>query len=76
MWKEENDHLARTFEFRDFKMAFSFMTRVAMLAEQMNHHPDMRNMYNKVEIRLYTHDKDNQVSEKDLKLAAGIDELV
>lgn len=42
----------------------------------MDHHPEMRNMYNKVEIRLYSHDKDNQITEKDLKLAAGIDELV
>ncbi|MGF1585089.1 MAG: 4a-hydroxytetrahydrobiopterin dehydratase [Bacteroidales bacterium] len=76
MWKEENNQLSRTFDFKDFKMAFSFMTRVALLAEKMDHHPEMRNMYNKVEIRLYSHDKDNQITEKDLKLAAGIDELI
>jgi 4a-hydroxytetrahydrobiopterin dehydratase len=76
MWKEENNQMSRTFDFKDFKTAFSFMTRVALLAEKMDHHPEMRNMYSKVEIRLYSHDSGNQITEKDLKLAAGIDELL
>jgi 4a-hydroxytetrahydrobiopterin dehydratase len=75
MWKEENNYLSRTFEFRDFNRTFSFMTRVAMLAEKMDHHPEMRSTYNKVEIRVYSHEE-GEVTEKDLKLAAGIDELL
>jgi 4a-hydroxytetrahydrobiopterin dehydratase len=76
MWKEHDNRLARDFEFKNFIEAFSFMTRIALLAEKMNHHPDMRNIYNKVEIRISTHDQGDKVTEKDLKLAAGIDQLV
>ena len=56
MWKEENNLLQRTFTFRNFSEAFGFMARVALIAEKMNHHPDWSNVYNKVEIRLNTHD--------------------
>jgi 4a-hydroxytetrahydrobiopterin dehydratase len=75
MWKEENDTLTRRFEFSDFKAAFGFMTKVALAAEQMNHHPNWTNVYNTVEIRLNTHDANNTVTEKDRKLAATIDRL-
>lgn len=76
MWKEENDKLSRTFEFKDFVEAFSFMTRVAMVAEKMDHHPNWSNVYNTVKIELCTHDAGNVVTENDKKLAEAIDLLV
>ena len=76
MWKETNNQLVRSFEFKDFIQAFSFMTRVAFAAEKMNHHPEWTNVYNKVEIRLSTHDAGDTVTEKDRKLASEIDKLV
>lgn len=76
MWKEENNKLIQNFEFKNFIEAFSFMTKVALIAEKMNHHPEWKNVYNKVEITLTTHDKDNTITEKDRKLAKAIDELV
>jgi 4a-hydroxytetrahydrobiopterin dehydratase len=74
-WKEVNNCLEQEFQFRDFSEAFSFMTRVALIAEKMNHHPEWKNVYNKVTIKLYTHDAGNTVTEKDRKLAAAIDKL-
>lgn len=76
MWTEENDQLKRTFKFKDFSEAFAFMTRVALIAEKMNHHPEWKNVYNRVEIILSTHDKGNKVTEKDRELAKKIDVLV
>jgi 4a-hydroxytetrahydrobiopterin dehydratase len=76
MWKEEKNQLIRAFEFPDFISAFAFMTRVALVAEKLNHHPVWTNVYNKVEIRLSTHDAGNTITEKDLQLAALIDELI
>lgn len=75
MWKEENNKLTRTFEFKDFTEAFAFMTRVAFLAEKHGHHPDWSNGYNKVKIELTTHDKGNVVTEKDRALAKAIDAI-
>ena len=75
-WKEENNALHRTFEFKDFSEAFAFMTRVALAAEKMNHHPDWKNVYNKVTIKLNTHDAGDVVTDKDHKLAKQIDKLV
>lgn len=76
MWKEENNKLTRTFQFKDFVEAFAFMSKVALVAEKMNHHPDWSNVYNKVEIKLSTHDAGDVVTEKDRKLAEKIDELI
>lgn len=76
MWQETGNTLQRSFTFRDFSEAFAFMTRVALLAESMDHHPEWTNVYNKVDIRLSTHDADNTVTNKDRKLAAAIDKLV
>lgn len=76
MWKEENNQLTRTFEFKDFIEAWGFMNKVALLAEKANHHPNWSNVYNKVEIALTTHDAGNTVTEKDRKLAARIDKLL
>ena len=76
MWKEENNKLYRKFEFADFSAAFAFMTRVALVAEKINHHPLWTNVWNKVEIWLSTHDAGDVVTEKDKKLAQRIDKLV
>ena len=75
MWIEKDHALVREFHFQDFSEAFAFMTRVAFLAEQMNHHPEWSNVYNRVTIRLSTHDAGNIVTEKDRLLAAAIDKL-
>lgn len=76
MWKEENDTLSREFVFKDFSEAFAFMTRVAMIAEKLNHHPDWSNVWNKVRINLSTHDAGNVVTDLDKKLADEIDHLL
>lgn len=75
MWKEEDNKLVKTFEFEDFVSAFGFMTRVAIVAEKVDHHPNWSNVYNKVTIILTTHDAGNTVTEKDKTLARLIDEL-
>ncbi|MEO6253052.1 MAG: 4a-hydroxytetrahydrobiopterin dehydratase [Ferruginibacter sp.] len=75
MWPEIDNKLYQEFIFPDFSKAFSFMTRVAMAAEKMDHHPTWKNTYNKVEIWLSTHDAGDIVTEKDRKLAAIIDKL-
>lgn len=76
MWKEENNSLVKHFEFSNFVEAFAFMTKVALLAEKANHHPWWSNVYNKVEIRLSTHDAGNTVTDKDRNLAVKIDKLL
>lgn len=76
MWKEENNCLKKVFTFKDFKEAFAFMTKVALIAEKMDHHPDWSNVYNTVTIKLSTHDAGNTVTERDKKLANAIDELI
>ncbi|MEP2024176.1 MAG: 4a-hydroxytetrahydrobiopterin dehydratase [Reichenbachiella sp.] len=75
MWQEENDTLSKTFKFKNFTEAFGFMTKVAIEAEKMNHHPNWSNVYNQVTITLSTHDAGNIVTEKDRKLAQVIDSL-
>lgn len=75
MWKEQNSSFYKKFEFNNFSEAFAFMTRVAMAAEKMDHHPTWKNTYNKVEIWLSTHDAGDIVTDKDRKLAAIIDKL-
>lgn len=76
MWEERNNQLYKQFLFTDFSEAFAFMTRVAIEAEKMNHHPLWSNVWNKVEIWLCTHDAGNTITEKDKKLAERIDKLV
>jgi 4a-hydroxytetrahydrobiopterin dehydratase len=75
MWQEENNQLKRSFQFNNFIEAFGFMTKVALIAEKMNHHPNWSNVYNKVEINLSTHDKGDIITEKDRKLASEIDKI-
>ena len=73
-WKIIGDTIQREFVFENFIEAFGFMTRVAILAEKQNHHPEWSNVYNKVTITLTTHDAGG-VTEKDLKLASSIKKL-
>ena len=75
MWKESNNQLHKTFEFKNFIDAFAFMTKAAIVIEKHNHHPEWKNIYNKVEISLCTHDAGNVVTEKDRKLAQALDKL-
>ena len=75
-WTEADGALERTFTFADFSEAFAFMTRVAMIAEQEEHHPEWSNVYGRVTIRLTTHDDGNVVTERDRTVARRIDELV
>jgi len=76
MWKETDNSLQKTFEFKNFSEAFGWMARVALAAEKMNHHPEWTNVYNKVDVKLYSHDAGDTVTERDHKLAAIIDKLV
>ena len=75
MWQEKNNTLYKKFTFSNFIDAFSFMTKVAIIAEKMNHHPNWSNVYNTVEISLNTHDAGDIVTEKDYELAKAIDGL-
>ena len=75
-WNEIDgrDAITRTFNFTNFSAAFAFMMRVALRAEQMNHHPEWFNVYNRVEVTLATHDAGG-ITEKDIDLAIFMDEL-
>jgi 4a-hydroxytetrahydrobiopterin dehydratase len=75
-WEEKNNSLYRKIEFKDFSEAFAFMTRVALIAEKMNHHPKWTNVWNTVELWLSTHDAGDVVTDKDRKLADRIDTLI
>lgn len=75
-WEERDGAIHRSFRFADFSAAFAFMTRVALLAEKMDHHPTWTNTWNTVDIRLSTHDAGNTVTDRDRRLAAAIDLLV
>ena len=73
-WADDGDAITRTFKFADHIAAFSFVTRVAMAAEVQDHHPDLRIVYNTVDIRLNSHDAGG-VTPRDVKLATTIDSL-
>jgi len=74
-WALERDALAKEFKFGSFREAFSFMVRVAFEAEAMDHHPDWTNVYNRVAVRLNTHDAGGKVTAKDVALAQKIQAL-
>ena len=76
MWTEKDNKLKADFQFDNFVDAFAFMTKVAIVSEKMNHHPNWSNVYNKVSIELTTHDAGNVVTERDHKLAKAIDKLL
>ena len=73
-WREagDRDAIAKDFTFKDFNAAFAFMTRVALKAEKMDHHPEWFNVYNKVSVTLATHTADG-VTERDIELAKFMD---
>jgi 4a-hydroxytetrahydrobiopterin dehydratase len=74
-WTLHENTLYRKFEFANFSEAFAFMARVALLAEQQQHHPLWTNVYNRVEIWLTTHDAGNNLTVKDIALAEAINNL-
>jgi len=76
MWQETNNKLYRKFQFKNFSEAFAFMTRVAIEAEKMDHHPLWTNVYNTVEIWLFTHDAGDIVTDKDHRLSKKIDSIL
>lgn len=67
--------IERDFEFADFREAFAFLTRVAFVAEAMDHHPEIANVFNHVSLALSTHDAGNRVTETDLAFASHVNEL-
>jgi 4a-hydroxytetrahydrobiopterin dehydratase len=73
-WQLESSQIEREFKFKDFIEAFGFMTKVALLAQQANHHPEWSNVYNKVKICLTTHDAAG-ITQKDIDLASDIDKI-
>ena len=73
-WARTGGHISKTFMFADFNQAWGFMTRVALLAEKRDHHPEWRNVWNKVEISLTTHDAGG-LSIRDLELAKAIEDV-
>jgi len=75
-WKETSTELTLALKFKNFKKAWAFMNEVASVAEEINHHPDWSNVYNKVEITLTTHDEGNTLTEVDYKLADAINEIL
>lgn len=74
-WTYEGDALTKTFRFDTFREAIGFMIRVAFEAEALNHHPDWSNVYNRVTVRLNTHDAGGKVTQKDVELAQHIQKL-
>jgi len=76
MWQETENKLYKKFQFKNFSEAFAFMTRVAIEAEKMDHHPLWTNVYNSVEIWLSTHDAGDVVTEKDKTLSKKIDAVI
>jgi 4a-hydroxytetrahydrobiopterin dehydratase len=75
LWSVKEDKLNREFKFPNFILAFGFMTKVAILAEKADHHPEWSNVYNSVVINLTTHDAGG-ISKKDFELAQKISQLV
>lgn len=68
------DAITRAFKFADFNAAFGFMTRAALMAEKMDHHPEWSNVWNRVEVTLTTHDA-RGLTERDIKLAQAMDKI-
>ncbi len=74
-WIIDNKAIKKEFKFENFIEAFGFMSKVALLSEKIDHHPDWQNIYNKVKINLTTHDKGG-ITTNDIKLAEAIDKLI
>ena len=74
-WSFDRDALVKAYTFGSFREAFSFMTRVAFEAEELNHHPEWTNVYNRLVVRLNTHDAGNKVTSKDVDLATRMQKI-
>lgn len=74
-WRHEDDSLVRTFDLRGFREAIALIVRIGFEAEQRGHHPEIFNVYGRVEVRLRTHDAGNRVTGLDVALARAIDEV-
>ena len=74
-WRHEDDALQKTFQLSDFRAAVSFIVRLSFYAEELNHHPEITNVYNTVDIALTTHDAGNKVTETDVALAKKIEDF-
>jgi len=74
-WEKVENKLSKNFKFKDFIESFSFITKIAMISEKMDHHPDITISYNSVHIDLTTHDINN-ISKNDIILARKIEELI
>ena len=74
-WAYGDDALAKTYTFADFREALAFIVRLGFEAEQRDHHPNLTNVYNRVELALTTHDAGNRVTQKDVDLAQAIETL-
>ena len=74
-WSTKDNHLFKSFQFKDFKEALHFINKIGSISEELNHHPKITNLYNTVEIELWTY-TNNQITELDHKLAKEIDEIL
>jgi 4a-hydroxytetrahydrobiopterin dehydratase len=74
-WAYADDKLTKTYTLSNFRAAISFIVRLAFYAEELNHHPELTNVYNRVDIALTTHDAGDKVTEKDVKLARSIEDF-
>lgn len=72
---ETGDGIDKRYQFQDFSQAFAFMTRAALVAEKLDHHPDWRNVYNRVHVRLSTHDAGG-LTDRDFAFAAALDRII
>ncbi len=75
-WEERPNGLHRRFEFKNFAEAWEFMSKVAVVAEQQDHHPDWSNSYNVVDVTLCSHDKGRTVTDRDHRLALAINAMI
>jgi 4a-hydroxytetrahydrobiopterin dehydratase len=73
-WTLDNNFIQKDFEFKDFLEAFGFLSRIAVLSEKLNHHPNWSGVYNKVQIKLQTHDAGG-ITAKDIELAKQIEKI-
>ena len=75
-WPVVGGRLEKEFEFKDFSEALAFINELALICERQNHHPEINWAYNKVRLSLSTHDENDSITEKDLKLSKTIDEIL
>lgn len=72
-WRYEENSLKKSFKLEDFRTAMSFLVRLSYYAEELNHHPEIHNVYNQIDLSLSTHDAGNRVTEMDVELARKIE---